>query len=373
MPILIVWWLLILYGIAAVFSVSTYESFSLTLKLWDPSNYFYFLNHLKNILFAVIAALCVYRIPVKFFQKQKNIWIVTILVFILQILVFIPWIWAAYNWARWWLDIKWLPSIQPCEFFKLWYVLFMAWWLVRKRKTFDNDKQMLISYIVINIIFLVIFCFIPDFWSALVMGVTWVIMALYSWMDWKKIAVVGACWVWCAILFGSLASLVSDRFAYLQERITYFLDSSNDTDSNQWVWWQNQQALAAIWWWWFWWNWYGKWLQKFGYIPEAQSDFIFAAFSEEVWFVWDLLLIWLYFYLMIYVMTRLKYVSDEYWKVIAVWLLSLIIMQALINMFVNTKLLPNTWLTLPFISHWWTALMANCISLMLIYKIIENK
>ena len=113
--------------------------------------------------------------------------------------------------------------------------------------------------------------------------------------------------------------------------------------------------------------------QKFGYIPEAQSDFIFAAYSEEVWFIWDMILIWLYCRLMIYTLIKLKWVNDEYSKVIVIWLLSLIIIQAFINMWVNLKILPNTWLTLPFISYWWTSLMANCISLMLIYKIIENK
>jgi len=372
MPILIVWWLLILYWIAAVFSVSTYESFSLTLGLWDPSNYFYFIRHLRNILIAIVAALAIYRVPVKFFQKDKNIWIITIAVFILQAMVFIPQIWAKYWWARWWLDIPWLPSIQPCEFFKLWYVFFMAGRLIRKRKTFENDKQMLLSYIVINIMFLIIFCFIPDFGSALVMWITGIVMALYAGMDWKKITIVWICGAGCALLFGSLASLVSDRFAYLQDRMLYFISWNSDA-TEQWVWWQNEQALAAIWWWGFFWNGYGKGLQKFGYIPEAQSDFIFAAFSEEVWFFWDIILLWLYFYLMFYVITRLKNVNDEYGKVIAMGLLSLIILQAFINMWVNLKILPNTGLTLPFISHWWTALLANCISLMLIYKIIENK
>ena len=50
MPILITWLILIVYWILAVFSVSTYESFHLTLTLWDPSNYFYFFRHIRNSL-----------------------------------------------------------------------------------------------------------------------------------------------------------------------------------------------------------------------------------------------------------------------------------------------------------------------------------
>lgn len=371
MQILIVWWLLILYWILAVFSVSTYESFSLTLQLWDPTNYFYFIRHLRNIAMALLMAYFVYRTPTKIFQKHKTITIITVIAFILQLLVFFPWIWLELNWSRWWLNLH-FTSIQPCEFFKLAYVLFMAWWLVRKKSAINSDNKLLLSFIMINVIFLIIFCFIPDFGSALVMWATWLVMAFYSWMNRKKILWV--LWIWMAsvILFGTLAASVSTRFAYLQDRMLYFITWDTD-DSKQWIWWQNEQALAAIWWWWFRWNWYGKWLQKFGYIPEAQSDFIFAAYSEEVWFIWDIFLILLYFYLTFYVLTNLKKVWDEHGKFIVVWLLSLIILQALINMWVNLKILPNTGLTLPFISHGWTALMANCMSLVLIYKIIKNK
>ena len=373
MPILIVWWILILYWILAVFSVSTYESFSLTLKIFeDPTNYFYFFRHLKNIAIAIIMALAIYKVPVDFFKKQKNILIITIATFILQIMVFVPRIWAEYHWARWWIDIPHLPSIQPCEFFKLWYILFIAWWLIRKKKEINNDNQLFISFLVINAMFLAVFCFIPDFGSALVVWASVLVMWIYSGLNRKKILLTLWIGASCVFVFWSIAASVSTKFAYLQQRITYFI-SWWDDETSQSIWWQNEQALAAIWWGGFKWNWYWKWLQKFGYIPEAQSDFIFAAFSEEVWFIWDILLLALYFYLMYYVLTKLKWVHDDYGKLIAVWLLSLIIVQAFINIWVNLKILPNTWLTLPFISHGWTALMANCMSLMLIYKIIENK
>jgi len=373
MPILVVWILLMIYWILAVFSVSIHKSFTLTLALGgDPTNYFYFVRHLKSIIIAIVTALIVYRIPISFFQKQKNIIIITIIVFVLQILVFVPWIWIEINWARWWLDIPFLPSIQPSEFFKLWYVLFIAWWLIRKKKSIDNDNQLTLSFIVINIFSLLIFIFIPDFGSALVMGLTGLIMAFYTWMGRKKVIGILVIWVSGAIIFGTIASRFSTRFAYLQKRMSYFISAPNDEDS-KWVGWQNEQALAAIWWWGFAWKWYWKWLQKFGYLPEAQSDFVFAAFSEEVWFLGAIALLWLYFYLMYYVITKLVYVKDEYSKMIAIGLLSLIIIQAFINIGVNLKILPNTWLTLPFISHGGTAIMTNIISLMILYKIIKNR
>ncbi len=373
MPILISGILLLIFWILAVYSVSIHESFTLTLKVFeDPTNYFYFFRHLRNIAVAIIMALVVYRIPIKFLQKEKNVIIIAVIIFILQLMVFVPGIWVSLNWARWWIDIAWLPSIQPSEFFKLGYVIFMAWWFIRKKRSINSDNQFLISFVVINAIFLFIFLLIPDLGSVLVMGAVWLVMALYAWLNWKKILWLMFAWIAWVIVIWSIAGMVSERFAYIQKRMTYFVSPSSDEES-RWIGWQNEQALAAIGWWWLFGKWYGKWLQKFGYIPEAQSDFIFSAFSEEIGFMGNMTLLWIYFYLMYYVLSRLKYVRDDYNKMLVVWILSLIIIQVFINMWVNLKILPNTGLTLPFISHGWSALMVNMIELIILYKIIENK
>ena len=64
-------------------------------------------------------AAVVYVIPINFFQKNKNITIIAIILMLLQLSVFIPGIGVVLNGARGWIDIKFLPSIQPAEFFKL--------------------------------------------------------------------------------------------------------------------------------------------------------------------------------------------------------------------------------------------------------------
>ena len=143
-----------------------------------------------------------------------------------------------------------------------------------------------------------------------------------------------------------------------------------DDEENREVGWQNQQALIAIGWWWFRWNGYGKWLQKLGYIPEAQSDFIFSAFSEEVWFIGNLFLFTMYFLFAYFCMVKIPGLRSMHMKMVAIGILSLILVQMFINLGVNLKLLPNTGLTLPFISFWGTALMVNFIEIALLYKIL---
>ncbi len=378
MPIIVVWILLVFFGVLAIYSVSIYESFALTLSLiskwlmsWDASNYFYFLRQLRNIWIAVIMALVVYRVPIRFFQNNRNVNIIVIVILLLQIAVFIPWVGLVLNWARWWIDIPWLPSIQPSEFFKLWYIIFLANRLLRKRN-FVDKKEFVISFVVLNAITFFMFLLIPDLGTVLILGLTWLVMAWYAWLKFKKVFGIFIVWILWGALAGGMASMFSDRFTYIQRRFTYFISSNIDPQSRD-IWWQNEQALMAIWWWWLAGKWYGKWLQKFWFIPEAQSDFVFAAFSEEIWFLWNMALIWLYFYLAFYFLKHLPKVRDDYPRVLWVGLISLIIIQAFINIWVNTKILPNTWLTLPFISYGWTAMMVNLIEIILLYKIIKRK
>jgi cell division protein FtsW (lipid II flippase) len=69
----------------------------------------------------------------------------------------------------------------------------------------------------------------------------------------------------------------------------------------------------------------------------------------------------------------LRYVKDDYSKVIGVGIISLIMIQVFVNIWVNVKIMPNTWLTLPFVSYGGTALMINLIEIVLLYKILKNK
>ncbi len=136
---------------------------------------------------------------------------------------------------------------------------------------------------------------------------------------------------------------------------------------------QNEQALRAIGGGWFLGEWYGKGLQKFWYIPEAQSDFIFAAFSEEIGFVGNLFLLGLYCRMFRYVLSHLQRLKDPQSKMIGIGILSILILQTVIHMWVNLKLIPNTGITLPFISAGGTSLMISCIELILLYKILKSE
>lgn len=359
MPILVVGVLLIIYWIFAIYSVSIFESFQLTLRqLHDPSNYFYFLRQLRHLVVAVVLAIWIYYLPLKVIKDNK--WKIFLFSLLFLLLVFTP-LGLELKWAKWWLRLPWLGSVQPWEFVKLAFIIFFSWWLVKKQKILAS-LQWYIALIVVVWISLFLFLLIPDLWTLLVLWPVALILYIFAW--WNKR------YVWVSVILALLFTItIWMQFWYIKKRIEYFINPEVDK-TVQWIWYQTRQGLIAIWAWWFLWKWYGKWLQKFWFIPEAQSDFIFSAFSEEVWLLWNSILLTLYFLLAYFTIKKLPYVKDNYYKYLAVWVLSLIIWQAFVNIWVNIKIIPLTGLTLPFVSYGGTALMVNIIELMLLYKIL---
>ncbi len=112
MPLIIAGIILTIFGILSIYSVSIHESFTLTLSLitkgsrhGDPSNYFYFFRQIRNIGLAIIVGAMAYAVPIRFFQKSKNITIIAIILMAMMIAVFIPGIGAVYHGARGWINI----------------------------------------------------------------------------------------------------------------------------------------------------------------------------------------------------------------------------------------------------------------------------
>ncbi len=378
MQLLANWILLLVFWLLAIYSTSVYESFMMTLRsanFAEPTNYYYFQQQIKAIVYIIIAIILLRKFPIKALKNHKLIWILMVWTFALQCLVFTK-LWAEYNWAKWWLNIPHMPSIQPSEFFKLAYVIFLASWLTRKKSEM-NSKRFFIYFIVLNALLYAIFLAIPDFWTVLIIWATALIMVRFSWLSLKKTLAILWIWLWAWLLAWLTLWLMSEKFSYITKRFEYFFttDETKILEEREKAGWQTTQALIAIWWWWLMWNWYWNGLQKYSNLPEAYCDFIFAAFSEEIGFLWNLFLIFLYVRMFRYVLKHLQKVQDTQLKLVWVWIISLIIVQTFVNIWVNVQLLPTTWIALPFISAGWSSLMVNCIELLLLYKIIkvENK
>lgn len=359
--LLIIWLILIIRWLLALHSVSIHESFIQTLqyvqsgRMTEPSNYHFFFKQIQNLGIALILGACVRFVPLKLIKKLA--WIIFVACIVLQLLVFTQ---DSFNGAYGWIKITSSATIQPSEFFKIAFILFFAWWLIRKKHVLTN-MQGFFAYLILTGICYIIFLFMPDLGTVMILGLTSLILYRYAWWDIKFVVLLLIVGI---IGWGSIAL----QFPHIKSRFTYYINAEVDKNA-RWIWRQTQNALTAIGAWGITWRWYGKGLQKFGYIPEAQSDYIFAAYSEEMGLLGNSVLLSLYFLLCRYAVQAIKNVKDIYWKHVGVWLISLIIIQIFVNIGVNTALLPTTGITLPFVSYGWTWLMINIIQVVLLSKI----
>jgi len=118
--------------------------------------------------------------------------------------------------------------------------------------------------------------------------------------------------------------------------------------------------------------------RRLGYLPEANSDFIFAALGEDFGFFGTILVLFLYLFLFGRGLIVFRGVHCKFARLLGAGILFLIVAQAIVNISVNLALLPNKGLPLPFISAGGSALictLASCGVLLNIsrYRELENK
>ncbi|MDR3169071.1 MAG: FtsW/RodA/SpoVE family cell cycle protein [Candidatus Peribacteria bacterium] len=180
--------LLTIRGLLAVYSVSIYESFSMTLKsvyYSEPTNYYFFYQQIKALVYIIVAMFLLRKFPRKILKSHKFAIVALIGAFIFQCLVFSPLGDSYGTIAKGWLNIPGLPSIQPSEIFKLAYVLFLSSWLLRKKEMMQTP-QFLLSFIIMCALLYAVFLFIPDFGTILILGITALIMVRYAGLSIKK-------------------------------------------------------------------------------------------------------------------------------------------------------------------------------------------
>ncbi|MBQ7074361.1 FtsW/RodA/SpoVE family cell cycle protein [bacterium] len=85
-------------------------------------------------------------------------------------------------------------------------------------------------------------------------------------------------------------------------------------------------------------------------MPEAQSDFVFAAFSEEIGFLGNMILLGLYIFIFRYSLKHIQSLKDYHSKMLGIGILSILMIQTFVHIGVNIQIIPNTGVTLPFVS-----------------------
>lgn len=376
---------LIIFGMIMISSVSVYSSFkvtSLMAKQWAISeayNYFYVFRSIIHVSISLVLLILFVKVPYKYYERHAKhlfIWSIILLVSVLVI-------WATWNWARWWIDLPFLPfAIQPTEFLKITLIIYLAYFFKMNHKNIASFENSFLPFLAILWFVVMLVALQPDFWTILLLVPLSVLIFFRAWANVKYLLSLFIIWIIFAAsiyFFGKYDKTspetikeTRNKLSYITDRIDNFLDDSEDAIKNKTINYQTEQWLIAIWSWGFSWLWFGASVQKFWYLPEVQWDFIFSVIVEELWFIWAFILVSMYMFIAYRWFFIAFHSPDLFARYVAIGITSRLLLQAFINIWVNLNILPLTGVTLPFVSYGWSSLISSVIWLAILLNISRD-
>jgi rod shape determining protein RodA len=312
----------------------------------------FFGRQLIWVSIGVIAMIFIANSNVRFLQHTDVI--MTLYVVMAGTLLLLGIFGATTKGAQSWLSIGGL-GIQPADPMKIGLILLLAKYFSRRHIEIANIRHILVSAVYTGIPFVLIFLQ-PDFGSALIIGAIWLGMVGVSGISKKHLfAVFGVAGI-------SFLLLWNFGFApHQKERIMTFLHPLADIQGAGYNAYQSTIAVGS-----------GEWLGKgVGYgtqsrlefLPEYETDFIFAAFAEEWGFVGSTLILIL-FGIVLWRLIRMSFdMTGNAEKLFALGTAVYIGSHAIIHVGMNIGLLPVTGLPLPFMSYGGSHILTECIAL----------
>jgi cell division protein FtsW len=354
--------LLAAIGLVMVYSssISTAESSRFT----GNNAAWYLIRQATFLTAAFAAALGVFLVPVKAWQKLAP-WMFLAGV-VLLVLVLVPGIGREVNGSRRWLPLV-VMNLQPSELMKLFVVLYAADYTVRKAAWMHSFKKGFLPMLAVMLFTGALLLREPDFGAFAVIACISMGVLFLGGMNWKLF--VG---LFALLVVGFVVVILTSP--YRMQRILGFMDPWADPFGKGY---QLSHALIAF----GRGEWFGVGLggsvEKLFYLPEAHTDFLLAVIGEELGLVGVTVIILLFAWLTMRAFAigaqaaKLeRYFAALVAQGIGIWLGA----QALINMGVNMGLLPTKGLTLPFLSFGGSGLLANCAALALLMRAdFENR
>ena len=349
--LLIIVTIMALYGIIMIYSASS---------VWAQYKFndaFHFAKY--QFIFFIISFLCmliVKKIDYNLYKKHSNK--ILLLSLILLILVLIPGIGTLRNGSRSWFKIG--PfGLQPSEIAKVSLIIFLSKYLEKNQNNLSNIKKSILPVLGIIFLFFGLIMLEPDFGTGMVIVLSLMLILFISGVKLKFFASLGI----LGIL--GIAGLIIIA-PYRLKRIISFLNPWSDPLGSGY---QIIQSLYAIgpasllglg---------FGKSIQKQFYLPEPQTDFIFAIICEEFGIVGAISVIALFISLFYIILKISLKQNNLFAKYLSFGLGIQIILQGALNLCVVTSLIPVTGVTLPFFSYGGSSLLVSMISIGIILNI----
>ena len=324
---------LLCFGLVMLYSTSSYYG---STRFGDTAYY------LKKQLFAtslgIIAMIIVSRIPYRFWMRVSGL--AYLMAFgLCTAVIFIGT--EAKGQARW---IYIVPlSFQPSEFAKLAVIIFLATIIYKTSKQVGDFKTLVkVMAIVLPVVGVVAYNNLST--AIIILGIA-VCMLFVASPKYSHFLIVGGVVLAVGVIFIALAS-------YRAERIQIWLHPEEYEKG-----YQTLQGLYAIGSGGLFGKGLGESMQKLGFIPEAQNDMIFSVICEELGLFGAICLILLYLLIIWRFMVIANNAADLYGALLVVGIMAHISIQVVLNIAVVTNTIPNTGISLPFVSYGGTSIL----------------
>ncbi len=356
------------FGLVMIYSASSYEAF----QSYQDTTY-YMKKQLLAIIIGMVMMGVVANIPYHFWERFALLGYLVSMA--LVPLVKTPLGVKSHGASRW-IRIPGLGlNLQPAEVGKLCLILFLAVMVCKMGKNVRTLKGFLIMLLLPLPVVLEIYIITKNLSSAIIIMAISVLMVFVASPDYKKFIVMGVLVVAAAALVVFLATSSTANAVEGEEvnfrfgRITAWLDPESDSQGTGF---QTLQGLYAIGSGGIWGKGLGQSMQKLNFLPEAQNDMIFSIICEELGLFGAVAIIVMFIMLLWRMMVIANNASDLFGAMLVVGVMGHIAVQAILNIAVVTNTIPNTGISLPFISYGGSSVMFLLIEIGLVLSVAKG-
>lgn len=308
------------------------------------------------LIVGIVLMIIISKIPYKYYLDKANI--ILVICFVLLILVLIPGIGKIRNGSRSWFGVGGL-GIQPSEFMKLALIIFISKYLHKNERNNISIKKDILPILFITLLTFGLIMLQPDFGTGVIIVMSIIGILFISGLKMRFFIIAG--------IFGTMGAVALILIApYRFERILSFINPWVDPLGTGF---QAIQSLFAIGPGGLLGLGLGNSIQKHFYLPEPQTDFIFAIISEELGFLGVLIVSALFLTIIYRGMKISLNAKDLFSKYLSFGITFSLAFQALLNLMVVVSLIPITGVTLPFLSYGGSSLLITLCSMGILLNI----
>lgn len=356
---------LLAFGLVMVYSINAYTVAATSEGgAWDTIK-----NQVLAILIGIGMMLVVSLINTELYKKLS---VFIYAASILAILLVLTPLGHEANGATRWIYITDSLTIQPSEIAKIGIIIFVAAILTKmKRKERNGWKGVLLPLFYTGIVCALIAFVTSNFSSAIIIGaIAFCMICMAQGVNYRTAVVfVAVAFVGFLLVMAVVKGWGNGFLSFRGERILAWLHPDEYAGGKGY---QTIQALYGIGSGGVFGKGLGKSMQKLGHLPESQNDMIFSIICEELGLFGGLAILIMFIMLLYRIVDISQHTTSDFDNLLLTGIFTHIALQVALNVAVVTNLIPNTGISLPFISQGGTSVVFLCIEMGIVMRIARN-